>query len=174
VTVHDRGRLVLGFDPGTALTGYGLIFQQDNRLKQVAHGVVRTSSTEAPEVRLGQIYSEVQGILERYAPEAVAVESLFFNMNVRTAMAVGQSRGVVLLACAQHGCEVAEYTPQQVKQAVAGYGKAGKNQVQAMVKALLNLPEIPTPDDAADALGVAICHAHSAPLRNALRKHVGD
>src|SRR5680860_1286159 len=89
-------------------------------------------------------------------------------------LSAGQEHNPPRLACAQHGCEVAEYTPQQVKQAVAGYGKAGKNQVQAMVKALLNLPEIPTPDDAADALGVAICHAHSAPLRNALRKHVGD
>lgn len=173
MSAGSRDRLVLGFDPGTALTGYGLILQQGNRLRPVDHGVVATASEEPAEIRLDRIHREVRDILARHAPDAVAVESLFFNMNVQTAMAVGQARGVVLLACAQHGCEVAEYTPQQVKQAVAGYGKAGKQQVQAMVKTLLNLADIPKPDDAADALGIAICHAHSAPLLGALKRQGG-
>ena len=106
-------------------------------------------------------FDQITELLARFRPEATAVESLFFNVNVRTALAVGQARGVALLACARDGCALFEYTPQQVKQAVVGYGKADKRQVQEMVRMLLALPEIPRPDDAADALGVAICHAHT-------------
>lgn len=150
----------MGIDPGTASTGFGVITVEGNRMRAVDYGVVSTAAGLRPESRLEQIFSEVREILERHHPDATAIESLFFNVNVRTALAVGQARGVTLLACSQAGCEVFEYTPQQIKQAVAGYGKAGKEQVMDMVRVLLGLAEVPRPDHAADALGVAICHAN--------------
>lgn len=153
--------VILGVDPGTAITGYGVIKKEGNHLKRVAYGVIRTASQRSTSSRLKQIHQELQLIIGQYRPEVMAVEQLFFNKNVRTALAVGQARGVILLAGATAGLEIVEYTPLQVKTAVVGYGRAEKAQVQEMVRILLCLGEIPKPDDAADALAIAICHAHS-------------
>lgn len=154
--------MILGVDPGTASTGYGVISVFGNHLEVLDYGVVQTPSEAPLERRLELIFNEITKILERHQPAAAAVESLYFNANVRTALAVGEARGVALLACAQVGCPVFEYTPQQVKQAVVGYGKAEKQQVMEMVRVLLGMSEQPQPDHAADALGVAICHANSS------------
>jgi crossover junction endodeoxyribonuclease RuvC len=159
-------RVILGLDPGTASTGFGVISVAGNRLRAVEYGVVDTPAGMPLEKRLELIFAGVVEVLGRHRPDATAVESLFFNTNVRTAFAVGQARGVTLLACSQAGCQVFEYTPLQVKQAVVGYGKAGKDQVMEMVRALLGLSETPRPDHAADALGVAICHANTSAMRD--------
>ena len=155
--------LVIGIDPGIATTGYGLVQEaQDGSLQLVTYGVIETpAGTPLPE-RLLLLHSRLREILLLHHPASGAVEKLFFQRNVRTAMTVGQARGVAMLALAQAGLPTAEYTPLEVKQAVVGYGAADKNQVQQMVRALLGLADIPKPDDAADALAVAICHAHSA------------
>ncbi|NLV71600.1 MAG: crossover junction endodeoxyribonuclease RuvC [Actinobacteria bacterium] len=163
-------RVILGFDPGTASTGFGVISVSGNRLQAVEYGVVETPPDLPLEQRLEHIHSEVGEILAKYRPTATAIESLFFNVNVRTALAVGHARGVTLLACAQIGCDVFEYTPQQIKRAVVGYGKADKNQVMEMVRVLLGLSETPRPDHAADALGVAICHANTAGVRERIAR----
>ena len=155
---------VLGIDPGTAITGYGLVEEVRGDLKLVAFGVIRTPADQPLPRRLQLIYHAVSDLAEEWEPEAAAVEELFFSRNVRTAMSVGQARGVVLLALADAGLDVAEYTPLAIKQAVTGYGNADKMQVQEMVRLLLELAEVPRPDDAADALAVAICHLHSARL----------
>ena len=154
--------LVLGVDPGTATTGYGLVQEnQDGSLEAVAYGAIRTSAElEMPE-RLLELFHQLNQLILLHRPESGAVEKLFFSRNVRTALSVGQGRGVVLLSLAQAGVPVAEYSPLEVKQAVVGYGGADKNQIQQMVKALLNLEAIPHPDDAADALAIAITHLHS-------------
>jgi crossover junction endodeoxyribonuclease RuvC len=165
-----EGRVILGLDPGTAATGFGVIQVSGNRLKALEFGVVQTESGIPLEQRLQQIHREIDGLLRRHRPAATAVEALFFNVNVRTALAVGQARGVTLLACSQVGCEVFEYTPQQVKQAVVGYGKASKEQMMEMVRVLLALPEAPRPDHAADALGVAICHANSNRVQESIAR----
>lgn len=155
---------VLGIDPGTAITGYGLVEEVRGDLKLVAFGVIRTPADQSLPRRLQLIYHAVSDLAEEWEPEAAAVEELFFSRNVRTAMSVGQARGVALLALADAGLDVAEYTPLAIKQAVTGYGNADKMQVQEMVRLLLELAEVPRPDDAADALAVAICHLHSARL----------
>jgi crossover junction endodeoxyribonuclease RuvC len=155
---------VLGIDPGTAITGYGLVEEVGGDLKLVAFGVIRTPADQPLPRRLQLIYHAVSDLAEEWEPEAAAVEELFFSRNVRTAMSVGQARGVTLLALADAGLDVAEYTPLAIKQAVTGYGNADKMQVQEMVRLLLELAEVPRPDDAADALAVAICHLHSARL----------
>jgi crossover junction endodeoxyribonuclease RuvC len=155
---------VLGIDPGTAITGYGLVEEVRGDLKLVAFGVIRTPADQSLPRRLQLIYHAVSDLAEEWEPEAAAVEELFFSRNVRTAMSVGQARGVVLLALADAGLDIAEYTPLAIKQAVTGYGNADKMQVQEMVRLLLELAEVPRPDDAADALAVAICHLHSARL----------
>ncbi len=156
---------VIGIDPGTALTGYGIIEElPDQSLQVIDFGVIRTDSTDKPEIRLREIFSQLNEILSLYKPETGAVEKLFFQRNTRTAMSVGQARGVAILSLAEAGLSVSEYSPVEIKQAVVGYGKASKNQVQQMVKMLLNLQEIPKPDDAADALAVAICHIHSRKM----------
>ncbi|HUX76312.1 MAG TPA: crossover junction endodeoxyribonuclease RuvC [Anaerolineae bacterium] len=155
---------VLGIDPGTAITGYGLVEEVRGDLKLVAFGVIRTPAGQPLPGRLQLIYRAVSDLAEEWEPEAAAVEELFFSRNVRTAMSVGQARGVALLALADAGLDVAEYTPLAIKQAVTGYGNADKMQVQEMVRLLLELAEVPRPDDAADALAVAICHLHSARL----------
>jgi crossover junction endodeoxyribonuclease RuvC len=164
------GRVILGLDPGTASTGFGVISVVGNRLHAVEFGVVETPAGMAPELRLERIFCGVGEILRRHRPVATAVESLFFNTNVRTALAVGQARGVTLLACSRAGCAVFEYTPQQVKQAVVGYGKATKEQVMEMVRVLLGLSETPQADHAADALGVAICHANSCGMQERISR----
>jgi crossover junction endodeoxyribonuclease RuvC len=166
------GRVIMGIDPGTAATGFGVISVAGNRLRALEYGVIDTSAGSPMEQRLAQIHAAVGEIIARHRPHATAVESLFFNVNVRTALAVGQARGVALLACSQAGCEVFEYTPQQVKQAVVGYGKADKGQVMEMVRVLLGLAETPQPDHAADALGVAICHANSQGMRERVAESV--
>ncbi len=168
------GRVIMGLDPGTASTGYGFVEVSGNRLRAVDYGVVETPAGAPPEVRLETIFGAVSELLRQHKPSATAVESLFFNVNVRTALAVGQARGVTLLACSLAGCEVFEYTPQQVKQAVVGYGKADKKQVMEMVRVLLHLVETPRPDHAADALGVAICHANSAGVIERVRRQSVD
>ena len=159
--------LAIGIDPGTAITGYGLIREeQDGSLTVIGYGVIETSSNDSMPQRLVQLYQQLKSIIERHNPQSGAVEKLFFARNVRTALSVGQARGVALLALAEAGVELSEYSPNEVKQAVAGYGGADKKQVQYMVKALLELEKIPQPDDAADALAVAICHIHSARIRS--------
>ena len=163
MTNRREGTTILGIDPGTATMGWGVIRQEGNRLRYVQHGAIITPSGWEMSRRLGRLFDGVTELLRGYRPEAVAVEELFFNTNVSTAITVGQARGVALLAAYRAGVEVAEYTPLQVKQAVTSYGRAEKRQVQEMVKTLLNLREIPKPDDAADGLAVAICHAFSAP-----------
>jgi crossover junction endodeoxyribonuclease RuvC len=157
--------VVIGIDPGTATTGYGLIRENpDGSLALVEYGAIQTPAEMSMPKRLLVLHKQLRQILLLHRPESGAVEKLFFHRNVTTAISVGQGRGVVLLALAEAGVEVAEYTPLQVKQAVAGYGGADKNQIQQMVRALLDLDQVPSPDDAADALAVAICHVHSSKI----------
>jgi crossover junction endodeoxyribonuclease RuvC len=157
--------LVIGVDPGTATTGYGLVREDpDGSLSLVDYGAILTSAELSMPQRLLELHRQLSSILLLHRPTSGAVEKLFFHRNVTTAISVGQGRGVALLALAEAGLDVAEYTPLEVKQAVAGYGAADKNQVQQMVRALLSLDQIPTPDDAADALAIAICHLHSAKV----------
>ncbi len=153
---------VLGVDPGIATMGYGLVQERsDGEIEVVAYGAVTTAADEDLSARLQQVYRGVRQIVEQYRPASVAVEKLLFGKNVTTAVAVGQARGVILLAVADCGLTVAEYTPAIVKQSVTGYGNASKSQVQDMIRLLLHLDEIPRPDDAADALAVAVTHLHS-------------
>jgi len=152
--------IILGVDPGTAITGYGIIKVEGNKFYSLDHGCIYTESEENCEIRLKKIYERICALLDEYQPDQMAVEELFFNKNIKTALSVGQARGVLLLAGALRGVPICEYTPLQVKQSVVGYGRADKKQVQHMVKNFLGLQEIPKPDDAADALAVAICHAH--------------
>ena len=155
--------LVIGIDPGTAITGYGLIREEQNgNLKVVDYGVIQTPAKMPMPQRLLRIYCELKEIVLLHHPDTGAVEKLFFQKNVRTAISVGQGRGVAILALAETDMPIAEYTPLEIKQSVAGYGGADKAQMQYMVKALLELEDIPKPDDAADALAVAICHIHQA------------
>lgn len=160
----DDGMIILGVDPGTAITGYGVIASDGQDLELIDFGAITTPSDWALPRRLEHIYRELGELISKYQPTDAVVEKLFFSKNVRTALSVGQARGVALLAAAQHKLEIHEYTPLEVKQAVVGYGRAEKMQIQQMVKMLLRLDAIPQPDDAADALAMAICHAHSARL----------
>src|SRR5579871_6217719 len=162
VHVTESFPRTLGIDPGTAIMGFGVVERRSGALHAVEYGVILTSNAEPMPQRLNHLYRRLLELLTTHQPNAVAVEELFFNRNVRTALAVGQARGVVLLAAAQAGLPVFEYTPLQVKDAVVGYGRATKDQVQQMIRVLLNLDSIPRPDDAADALAVAVCHVHSA------------
>ncbi|MGO1368066.1 MAG: crossover junction endodeoxyribonuclease RuvC [Senegalia sp. (in: firmicutes)] len=152
---------IFGIDPGIAIVGYGIVDYVGNNFKVIDYGVITTPSTMSPQARLKCVYDELTEILKQSNPDCVAIEELFFNKNVKTAIQVGQARGVEILAAMNQDIEIFEYTPLQVKQGVVGYGRATKKQVQEMVKILLNLKEIPKPDDAADALAVAISHAHS-------------
>jgi crossover junction endodeoxyribonuclease RuvC len=140
--------------------------EQDGNLSVVDFGVIQTSPDDSMPERLVQLYHNLKIIIDLHSPQSGAVEKLFFARNVRTALTVGQARGIALLALAESGVAVAEYTPNEIKQAVAGFGGADKTQVQKMVQALLELEQIPQPDDAADALAVAICHLHSARMRS--------
>lgn len=155
---------VMGLDPGLACAGYGVIDQVRGDLRAVDHGAVRTKDGPVP-ARLALLYARLSELVTEHRPDAVAVERVLFNANTRTAMSVGQAAGVALLVAAQAGCEVAEYTPNEVKQSVTGYGAADKRQVQLMVAKLLGLSEPPKPADAADALGLAVTHAHGRKLR---------
>jgi len=160
--------IVLGIDPGTADTGYGVVESSGSRLRALADGVIQTRAGVPLERRLADIHASVEALLERHCPDAVAIEQLYFGANVRTAFAVGQARGVVLLAAGQRGIPARSYTPQQVKSAVCGHGRAGKEQVGRMVAQLLGLAAPPVPDHAADALAVAICDLNRAPLARAV------
>lgn len=158
--------LAIGIDPGTATTGYGLVREnRDGSLEAVDFGVITTPKDMPDAERLDMLYQQLTGILRQHKPATCGVEKLFFQKNITNAITVGQARGVILLALAQAGLDVGEYTPNEVKLAVSGYGSADKRQMQEMVRVLLALPKIPRPDDAADALAVAICHLHSYRLR---------
>ena len=170
----DSGRrillsvIVLGIDPGTANTGFGVVLAQAGRLAALDGGVIETRAGVPLERRLAQIHARVSDLIREHGPAALAVEDLYFGRNAHSAFAVGQTRGVVLLSAGMAGIPCYSYTPQAVKQAVCGSGSAAKGQVQRMVGALLSLPDPPSPDHAADALAVAICHANGAPLKEAL------
>ena len=164
LTTGGPAKTILGIDPGTATMGWGIIRQEGNRLRYLQHGAIITPSDWEMPRRLGRLFDGVTELVRGYRPETVAVEELFFNTNVTTGITVGQARGVAVLAAYKAGIEVAEYTPLQVKQAVTSYGRADKRQVQEMVRALLNLREIPKPDDAADGLAIAICHAFTSRM----------
>ena len=154
--------IILGLDPGYAIVGYGVIEYKANKFNVIDYGAITTSKDNELNDRLLQIYNELCVILDKYHPQALSIEQLFFNTNATTAIGVAEARGICILAAKQRGMDIAEYTPLQVKQSVTGYGKAIKQQVQEMTRMLLNLRAVPKPDDTADALAVAICHAHSA------------
>ena len=154
--------IILGVDPGTAICGYGILQSDGDQLAVVTYGAITTPSDWQLPRRLAHIYRELMALIAQHQPTDAVVEKLFFSKNVRTALSVGQARGVALLAAAQAGLTIHEYTPLEIKQAVVGYGRAEKAQIQQMVKLLLQLDFVPQPDDAADALAIAICHAHSA------------
>lgn len=160
---------ILGIDPGIAIVGYSIIECKGNNFKALEYGCIKTDSKMEFPDRLKMVYDELLNIIDEYRPDDLAIEELFFNKNVKTAMMVGQARGVEILAGKNKGLEIFEYTPLQIKQAVVGYGRAEKGQVQEMVKILLNLREIPKPDDAADALAVAICHGSSLKFKDNFR-----
>lgn len=159
--------IILGIDPGFAITGYAVIKYENNKFKLLDSGAVNTKAGLPLATRLEAIYDGLSSVITQYNPDFVSVEELFFNQNVKTAINVAQGRGIVLLVAAKNNKEIFEYTPLQVKQAVVGYGRADKKQVQQMVKAILNLKDVPKLDDITDAMAVAICHAHSY---NILRK----
>lgn len=161
--------IILGIDPGLAIVGYGVIELLGNRHTVLDYGTIITDKDMYIPDRLKLIYDQLSLIINKYKPEDVAMEELFFNKNVKTAIKVGQARGSAILAAKNMGLNIFEYTPLQVKQAVVGYGRAEKKQVQEMVKILLNLKEIPKPDDAADALAIAICHGSSLKYKNMFR-----
>jgi crossover junction endodeoxyribonuclease RuvC len=160
----------LGIDPGTATTGYGILEGEGDDIKLVDYGCIKTSSKEPSSARLKKIFSDTKKIISKHKPKWIVVERLFFGANTKTAMAVGQARGVILLAASQAGLDIAEYTPLEVKMALTGYGRADKNQVQQMVKRILKLKTIPKPDDASDALAVALCHINSEGFNSKVRK----
>ncbi len=155
---------VIGIDPGTASCGFGIVHERDGRLRAVDHGWWRTPAAQRPELRLKTIFDGVAALIEEHLPDAVALEESFVGADARIALSVGQARGAVMVAAANAGVECAEYPPARVKQAVCGYGRAEKQQVQKMVKAILSLEAAPRPSHASDALAVAICHALAPPL----------
>ena len=161
----SKSLTILGIDPGYGRCGWGLIEIDRNSLHSLGYGVIETTARESFPRRLFLLHEQIRKIIRQYAPDEAAVEELFFSRNVKTAVDVGQARGVVILTCAQAEIEIAEYKPVEIKMAVTGYGAAPKTQIQSMVKMLLGLKTVPRPDDAADALAVAICHAHSRASR---------
>lgn len=164
--------IILGIDPGIAIVGYGIIEYKNNKFRVIDYGAITTPSTMDTTKRLERIYKGIDILIKNYNIDEVGVEELFFNKNVKTAITVAQARGVILLACSHNDKPIYEYTPLQVKQGVVGYGRAQKAQVQQMVTSMLNLKEIPKPDDVADALAVAISHAHANKLEKTL-KNIG-
>ena len=162
--------IILGIDPGYAIVGWGVIEYTANRFSVIAYGAVTTEAKTPFNERLETVYDGIRDIINKYNPEALAIEKLFYNTNAKTVIDVAQARGVILLACQLQGIPVFEYTPLQVKQAVVGYGKAEKVQVQKMVKTILNLEKVPKPDDTADALAIAICHTNHSGYHSYLDK----
>ncbi|MBI5417343.1 crossover junction endodeoxyribonuclease RuvC [Candidatus Poribacteria bacterium] len=155
---------VLGIDPGIAITGYGVVEDHSGKFKSIAYGCIITESKDSVSCRLKTIYQDLGEIIKTYRPDFIAIEELFFAANVKTAISVGEARGVIILGAANLNIPIAQYTPLQIKQGISGYGKADKKQVQYMIKNLLGLSEIPKPDDAADGLAAAICHLNSYKL----------
>ena len=153
---------ILGIDPGYAIMGYGIVDYKGSKFTPVAYGSITTEAHTPNEERLMILYDELSQVIEEYKPDEASVEELFYNTNATTAIMVGEARGMALLACAKAGIKISEYTPLQIKSSLTGYGRADKKQVQTMVKMILNLSEVPKPDDTADALAAAICHAHHA------------
>lgn len=158
--------IILGIDPGIAMVGYSVVQCKGNNFRALEYGLIRTDAGILLPDRLKMVYDQITDIIEEYDPDDLAIEELFFNKNVKTAIMVAQARGVEVLAAVNKGIPVYEYTPLQIKQAVTGYGRADKNQVQEMVKMLLNLEEKPKPDDVADALAVALCHGSSLKFKD--------
>jgi crossover junction endodeoxyribonuclease RuvC len=158
--------IIMGIDPGFAITGYGIVKYKGNKFSVIDYGVISTKPSMIFAERLELLANKLDELIIENKPDAICIEELFFNKNVKTAIAAAHGRGVAVLSAAKSGAGVYEYTPLQVKQAVAGYGRADKSQVQQMVKIILNLSDIPRPDDAADALAIAICHAHSYKVNN--------
>jgi len=161
---------ILGIDPGFAILGFGIVEKKGNHFSPCGYGAVTTDKDMDMPDRLKTLYAGLMEIIAEYQPDVASIEELFFNKNTKTALLVGQARGVAILACVNSGLPVYEYTPLQIKQALVGYGRAEKNQVQAMVKIILNLKEVPKPDDTADALAAAVCHGHSAGLNIRLKE----
>jgi crossover junction endodeoxyribonuclease RuvC len=171
--LSDRGEIFLrflGIDPGIAIVGFGFVDKIGSKVVPVQYGCIQTEAHTPEEERLLHVYEGMLQLIDKYKPDAVALEKLFFNRNVTTAMSVSQARGVLVLAAKQRNLPIGEYTPMQVKQAIVGYGKAEKKQVQEMVRMFLKLQVVPKPDDVADALAVAICHAHSYGLNSKLNE----
>lgn len=158
------GKLILGIDPGTAILGYGLVMQTGNQLNLIEKGCVTTKAGTKLDQRLYIIHDQLSALIEKYQPDEIAVEEIFFSKNVKTAISVAQARGVVLLTAAKAKIETFDYKPNQIKLAIAGYGAADKKQVQEMVRRILKMPEIIKPDDVADAVAIAICHLNSRKL----------
>ncbi len=161
--------IIFGIDPGYAIVGYGVVEYTGNKFRTIDFGSIITEPKYTFPERLKMVYDELTILLDKYNPDCVAIEELFFNKNVKTAINVGQARGVQLLAAINKGAEVYEYTPLQIKQGVVGYGRAEKKQVQEMVRVILGLKQVPKPDDTADALAVAICHAHSGTFKDVFK-----
>ena len=153
--------IILGIDPGLAIVGFGVLEKQKSRTEVIDYGVITTPKEDTLPIRLEKIYKGMCALIDKYKPDHVAVEELFFNTNITTGIAVAEARGVILLACINKGCKLFEYTPLQIKQALTGNGRADKHQVQFMVKAILKLNSIPKPDDAADGLAAALCHSQT-------------
>ena len=164
--------IILGIDPGIAIVGYGIIEYKNNKFKVIDYGAIFTPASTSTTKLLEKIYKVIDILIKNYNIDEVGIEELFFNKNVKTAITVAQARGVILLACSHNDKPIYEYTPLQVKQGVVGYGRAKKLQVQQMVEIILNLKEIPKPDDVADALAIAICHAHANKLEKTLKNIV--
>ena len=152
---------ILGIDPGIAIVGYGIVDKEGNRYKTIGYDAITTRAHTPLEERLEKVYDGVNEIIKTYNPDVMSIEELFFNNNAKTALTVGQARGVIILAAVKNKVPVYEYTPLQVKQALTGYGRASKQQIQQMMKTMLGLNEIPKPDDVADALAIAVCHGNS-------------
>ena len=164
---------ILGIDPGYAILGYGVVEKIGNKFKVCDYGAITTDAGTPMTERLEYLYDSLREIIEEHHPDVASIEELFFNNNAKTAILVGEARGVAVLACAQAGLAISEYTPLQIKQALVGYGRADKKQMQAMVKAILNLETVPKPDDTADALAAAICHGHAGGHKRPLRIRSG-
>ena len=158
--------VILGIDPGLAHTGWGIIEERRGEVRCRAYGCIETSAGSPLAVRLSHIARDLKGVVERYRPDTAAIESIYFGANVRSAIPTAHARGAALVALSECALEIGEYTPMQIKQALTGYGKADKTQIQQMVKTFLGLPKIPRPDDAADALAVALCHAQTNRFGN--------
>ncbi len=161
---------ILGIDPGYAIMGYGVIEKSGSRLIPLAYGAITTDKDMAMPDRLKHIYSELMDVIAEYDPKELAIEQLYFNTNATTAIFVGQARGVAVLACANSGMDIYEYTPLEIKTAITGYGRADKKQIQSVVKMILGLETVPKPDDVADALAAAICHGHSGDMKKKMFK----